>query len=136
MLIEGITGSIVVNQCSPDLLLSCLGKMQQIRREKILTLQDRMKKYELKRAQEQAAYHKMSALKKLFSGKPPVNHLAVEHMVYIKQPMHEIDKLNAEISYLHELAAKIKEGPDSLSIRPPFTQELEQLYLKGWAINE
>lgn len=136
MVVERITGSIVFHQCKPDHLLACLYKMKKIRQEKILTLQDRMKKYELKRAQEQAAYHKMSALQKLFSGKPPVNHLAVEHMVYIKQPMHEIDKINAEISYLRELAAKINEGPDTLTIRPQFTQELEQLYAEGWAIDE
>ncbi len=137
MIVEDvITGSRILHECKPDHIISCLLKMEKIREKKILSLQDRMKKYELKLAQQQAAYHRMSAFRRLITGRPPDNHLAVEHLVYIKQPLHEIEKLNMEISYLRKSVTKVKEGAEILSIRLPFTQELELLYTEGWSVDE
>lgn len=78
---------------SSEVLRKYLHEIKAKRLFYIAGLHGRIEQYEKRRAQQQAAYHKMSPLRKLFSGKAPNHHLAVEYMVYVKQPMQEIAHL-------------------------------------------
>lgn len=114
-----------------DLLLNSLLKMKIKRESLIKKLQQQIDTYEKKRAQEQAAYHRMSGLQKLLAGKIPEHHRAVEHLVYVKQPKDEIEKINRELSMIEWMEEKIKEndGMENL-ILPQFKVEILQFYGK------
>jgi hypothetical protein len=54
-------------------------------------------RYEKKRLMEDRAYQAMSPLRRMFSGKKPDHHLAVEYIHYVKKPMEQVKKLRAEV---------------------------------------
>ncbi|WP_052947633.1 hypothetical protein [Aneurinibacillus tyrosinisolvens] len=122
--------TVLLEQCRADLLRVCFEKMEKSRNSKIKELRARMERYEKKRAQEQADYHKMSMFRRLLSARTPDHHLAVEQTVYIKLPMEEIEKLNAEITLLRGSIRQIDEHADSVVISVRFKDELVQLYWK------
>lgn len=72
----------------------------------IRNLYQKIDAYEKKKLQEQVAYHKMSAFRKLLAPRTPTHHLAVEYLVYVKEPLEEIDKLNKEISLIAWMAER------------------------------
>ncbi|HBI04422.1 MAG TPA: hypothetical protein DDY49_10400 [Paenibacillaceae bacterium] len=82
-------------------------EQMRLKREILIkNLYQKIETYEKKRAQETVAYHKMSAFRKLLAAKTPNHHLAVEYLVYVKQPMEEIERLNKEISLITWMADK------------------------------
>lgn len=115
----------------PIILLNVFNLMEKKRELMIKSLQQQIETYEKKRAQQQAAYHRMSAFRKLLAGKTPEHHLAVEYLVYVKQPMEEIEKINREISLIKWMAEKLREttGQD-IQMLPQFKGEILQLYGK------
>ena len=112
-----------------DILLNSLNKMKAKREVLVKKIQQQIETYEKKRAQEQITYHKMSGLRKLLAGKTPPHHRAVEHLVYVKQPMDEIEKINRELSMIEWMKEKITEN-DGIEnyILPQFKVEILQIY--------
>lgn len=90
----------------------------------IAELHGRIERYEKRRAQQQAAYHKMSSLRKLFSGKAPDHHLAVEYMVYVRQPMQEIAQLTGGNNVIEEILVALKDGADTVCVPVWLSQEI------------
>jgi hypothetical protein len=56
-----------------------------------------VERYEKKRLMEDRAYQSMSSFRRMFSGKKPDHHLAVEYIHYVKKPMEQVKKLRTEI---------------------------------------
>ncbi|MNI11305.1 hypothetical protein D3C73_644480 [compost metagenome] len=54
-------------------------------------------RYEKKRRVEEQAYQSMSSLRRMFTGKRPDHHLAVEYIHYVKKPMEQAKKIRNEI---------------------------------------
>lgn len=102
---------------NPLALLNVLEQMRFKREKLIKNLNQKIEIYEKKKVQEQVAYHKMSAFRKLLAARTPDHHLAVEYLVYVKQPLEEIEKLNREISLIAWMA-------DKKEILPQFKAEV------------
>lgn len=63
----------------------------------IAEIEQVVERYEKKRLMEDRAYQAMSPLRRMFSGKKPDHHLAVEYIHYVKKPMEQVKKLRAEV---------------------------------------
>jgi hypothetical protein len=68
------------------------------RKEQLISeIEQVVARYEKKRLMEERAYQAMSPLRRMFSGKKPDHHLAVEYIHYVKKPMEQVKKLRAEV---------------------------------------
>ncbi|SFL14422.1 hypothetical protein SAMN03159341_103457 [Paenibacillus sp. 1_12] len=65
-------------------------------------------RYEKKRLMEERSYQSMSPLRRMFTGKKPDHHAAVEYIHYVKRPMAQIRQLRIEL----EQAKAIMTGSD------------------------
>ncbi|WP_051331211.1 hypothetical protein [Aneurinibacillus terranovensis] len=130
------TDRVLFEEGEEEKILTCLTKMQNTRKEMVRSLRERIEHYEKKRAKEQAAYQKMSALRRWIAGKTPDHHLAVENLVYIKQPMQEIERINAELQRLQRLAEAAAKRFDEISIPLVFIDEFLEFYMEGTQLYE
>lgn len=58
-------------------------------------------------------YQSLSPIRKLFTGRPPSHHTAVEYMVYVKEPFKKIEVIKREIRELERVVKRIEEDPHS-----------------------
>lgn len=65
--------------------------------EQIAEIEQVIERYEKKRMMEERSYQSMSALRRMFTGKKPDHHVAVEYIHYVKKPMEQIRELRLEI---------------------------------------
>ncbi len=65
--------------------------------QQIAEIEQVVERYERKRLMEERAYQSMSPLRRMFSGKKPDHHLAVEYIHYVKKPMDQIRQLRIEL---------------------------------------
>jgi hypothetical protein len=56
-----------------------------------------VERYEKKRMMEERAYQTMSPLRRMFSGKKPDHHIAVEYIHYVRKPMEQVKQMRLEI---------------------------------------
>lgn len=78
-------------------------KQQQI--DEIMQVVER---YERKRSMEEQAYQTMSPLRKMFTGRKPDHHLAVEYIHYVKKPLEQVKQLRDEIEAAKTLMSEGK----------------------------
>ena len=76
-------------------------------------------RYEMKRMKEERAYQSMSSLRRMFSGKKPDHHLAVEYIHYVKKPMEQVRKLRGEIERARQIMNDSKPG-DEITVPDEF----------------
>ncbi|MBD0380137.1 hypothetical protein [Paenibacillus sedimenti] len=91
--------------------------------QQVAEIEQVVERYEMKRMKEERAYQSMSSLRRMFSGRKPDHHLAVEYIHYVKKPMEQVKKLRAEI----EQARMILNGSmpnDVISVPQEIEQEL------------
>jgi vacuolar-type H+-ATPase subunit D/Vma8 len=67
------------------------------REQLILDIELIIDRYEKRRMKEEQAFQSMSNFRRLFSGKKPDHHLAVEYIHYVKKPKEQIRQLREEI---------------------------------------
>jgi hypothetical protein len=65
--------------------------------EQIFEIEQVIERYQKKRLMEERSYQSMSSLRRMFTGKKPDHHLAVEYIHYVKKPMEQIRQLRAEL---------------------------------------
>lgn len=90
--------------------------------EQIAEIEQVIERYEKKRALEERSYRSMSALRRMFTGKKPDHHLAVEYIHYVKKPMEQIRMLRAEIE--HAKAIRSSEPTDLVDISDDLEKEM------------
>ncbi|TXK85642.1 hypothetical protein FU659_03310 [Paenibacillus sp. N3.4] len=91
--------------------------------QQVLEIEQVVERYEVKRMKEERAYQTMSSLRRMFSGKKPDHHLAVEYIHYVKKPMEQVRKLRAEISQAKQIMTDSKPG-DVISIPEEIEEQL------------
>lgn len=68
------------------------------KRERIMNeIMQVVERYEKKRMMEESAYQTLSPIRRMFSGKKPDHHIAVEYIHYVKKPMEQVRQLRREI---------------------------------------
>jgi hypothetical protein len=67
------------------------------REHQIAEIMQMVERYEKKRIMEERAYQSMSPLRRMFSGKKPDHHIAVEYIHYVRRPMDQVKQIRLEI---------------------------------------
>jgi hypothetical protein len=80
-------------------------------------------RYERKRLMEERAYQSMSPFRRIFSGKRPDHHLAVEYIHFVKKPMEQVKKLRIDIDRARVLLNESKLS-DEISLPSDMEQDL------------
>lgn len=101
---------------SADKLILIIQSLTAKKQDEIEYFKDKIARYEQKRRKEEAAYQSLSPLRRLFTGRPPSHHQAVEYMVYVKEPFKKIEKVKREIQDLKRVLERIQQNPASREI--------------------
>jgi hypothetical protein len=94
------------------------------REHQIVEIVQMVERYEKKRMMEERAYQSMSPLRRMFSGKKPDHHIAVEYIHYVRKPMDQVKQMRLEI----EKARKILEESqpqDLIKLTDEMANEME-----------
>ncbi|TBL70118.1 hypothetical protein EYB31_34120 [Paenibacillus thalictri] len=94
------------------------------REQKIAEIEQIIERYEKKRMMEERAYRTMSPLRRMFTGKKPDHHLAVEYIHYVKKPMEQMRQLRMEIEYARTLLSQ-SDPSDMITLTPEMEKEFE-----------
>ncbi|MFC4305016.1 hypothetical protein [Cohnella boryungensis] len=73
------------------------------REQEISDIEQMVERYERRIRREEQAYRAMSAIRRLFSGKKPDHHLALEYIHYVKKPMEKARALRQEILHYQSM---------------------------------
>jgi vacuolar-type H+-ATPase subunit D/Vma8 len=76
----------------------------------ILEIEQVIERYEKRRVKEEQAFQSMSNIRRIFSGKKPDHHLAVEYIHYVKKPKERIKQLREEIHTAKEIMIQSSTG--------------------------
>ncbi|WP_282937076.1 hypothetical protein [Paenibacillus sp. RC67] len=91
--------------------------------EQIAEIEQVIERYEKKRLMEERSYRAMSSFRRMFAGKKPDHHLAVEYIHYVKKPMEQIRQLRLEIEKA-KAVLKETEQSDDVAISEELVEEL------------
>ncbi|TDG00489.1 hypothetical protein [Paenibacillus piri] len=92
--------------------------------EQIAEIEQSVERYEKKRQLEERSYQSMSPLRRMFTGRKPDHHLAVEYIHYVRKPMEQIRRLRTEI----EQARTIMTGSNPTDL-VEISEELEKEFI-------
>ncbi|TCP30026.1 hypothetical protein EV207_107121 [Scopulibacillus darangshiensis] len=95
-IIDGFYNHIVL-RIPPDNLTHILQRIKNKTEQEIENIKSKISKYEEKKRAEAALYQSLTPFKKLFAGRPPSHHQAVEYMFFVKERFKKIDKLKKRI---------------------------------------
>ncbi|HJV46849.1 MAG TPA: hypothetical protein VJ824_14120 [Bacillota bacterium] len=124
--VEG-TDEKILEHITKEKLMFFFSELKRCRKEKTESLALKIEQFEKKRMAEERMYRSLSPLRKLIVGKRPDHHLAVEHMVYVKRPLQEIDELSFQIRLIEQLEKLLNED-QPIQLPPSLANELFQLY--------
>ncbi|MDO3681420.1 hypothetical protein [Paenibacillus ehimensis] len=93
--------------------------------EQLAELEQAIKRYEKKRMMEERSYQMMSAFRRLFAGKKPDHHLAVEYIHYVKKPMEQIRVLRLEIEQARAILNE-SEPNDLVAVSEELSRALDE----------
>lgn len=91
--------------------------------EQIGEIEQVIERYEKKRMMEERSYQSMSALRRMFTGRKPDHHLAVEYIHYVKKPMEQIRQLRAEIEQARAILSESRPG-DLVAVSEELEKEM------------
>jgi acetyl-CoA carboxylase alpha subunit len=91
--------------------------------EQIAEIEQVIERYEKKRQMEERSYQSMSAFRRMFTGKKPDHHVAVEYIHYVKKPMEQIRQLRMEVESAKSILSGSKPG-DLVQISDDLEKEL------------
>ncbi|NMD71717.1 hypothetical protein HHO41_15560 [Bacillus sp. DNRA2] len=97
-------------------LIEVLNRIKSNKEAEIVSIKEKIIKYEEKRRTEDAMYRSLSPIKKLFTSRAPSHHQAVEYMVYVKERFKSIEKIKRVISGLNQLIVQIETEPAQAEI--------------------
>ncbi|USB31800.1 hypothetical protein [Paenibacillus sp. YPG26] len=89
------------------------------KQEDIEYIKAKIAQYEQKRRKQETLYQSLSPFRKLFTGRPPSHHTAVEYMVYVKEPFRKVEVIKKEIRQLERVLRQIHDHPDADEIILP-----------------
>ncbi|MCQ6267357.1 hypothetical protein M1K46_17105 [Fictibacillus sp. WQ 8-8] len=96
---------------SPSELLKMLQFMKTKKEQEIERIKNKINKYVQKKNAEDAFYQSLSPFRKLFTGRSPSHHQAVEYIAHVKEPLKQIDKLKQGLFELDHSIHGLKEEP-------------------------
>src|SRR6476469_5557821 len=98
----------VVFQFAPDELIRILEEIETKKEIEIQLLKSKIHKFEMKKRMEEAYYQSLSTFKKIFAGRPPSHHLAVEYLVNVKERFAEIEVIKQKMFSLDRIISQVQ----------------------------
>jgi hypothetical protein len=94
------------------------------REHQIAEIMQMVERYEKKRMAEERAYQTMSPLRRMFSGKKPDHHIAVEYIHYVRKPMEQVKQMRVEIETARTIIDESQPN-DFIKLSDDMAQEME-----------
>jgi hypothetical protein len=94
------------------------------REHQIAEIMQMVERYEKKRMAEERAYQTMSPLRRMFSGKKPDHHIAVEYIHYVRKPMEQVKQMRVEIETARTIIDESQPN-DYIKLSDDMAQEME-----------
>ncbi|MUG70846.1 hypothetical protein GNP93_09155 [Paenibacillus validus] len=94
------------------------------REAQITEIEQAIGRYEKRRAMEERSYQSMSAFRRIFAGKKPDHHLAVEYIHYVKKPMEQIRSLRLEVEQARAILTE-SQPTDLIDVSEELEKELQ-----------
>lgn len=118
----------VAFQMSTDEIVPILEEIKRKKEKEIDLLKFKIHKFEMKQRVEEAYYQSLSPFKKIFAGRPPSHHQAVEYLVNVKNRFTEIEKIKQQILLLNRriLQVQTKSEKEELIVSPFIIEEIKK----------
>ena len=113
----------MVFQMPRDEIVPILEEIKRKKENEIDLLKFKIHKFEMKKRVEEAYYQSLSSFKKIFAGRPPSHHQAVEYLVNVKNRFAEIDKIKQQILLINRRISQVQTKSEKELIVPPFIVE-------------
>lgn len=98
----------VVFQFTSDELVRILEDIKSKKEIEIQLIKQKIHKFEMKKRVEEAYYQSLSTFKKIFAGRPPSHHQAVEYLVNVKERFAEIEVIKQKMFILDRIISQVQ----------------------------
>ncbi|MFB5283257.1 hypothetical protein [Peribacillus sp. Hz7] len=128
MLILDELYNIVVFEVSSDELIRILKEIKNKKEIDIDLLKYKIHMFEKKKRIEEAYYQSLSTFRKIFTGRPPGHHQAVEYLVNVKERFNEIEMIKQNIITLNSILSLLEAEPNKREIvlSPSLIEEIRK----------
>ncbi|MFJ8246400.1 hypothetical protein ACIQ4Z_16255 [Peribacillus asahii] len=128
MLILDELYNTVVLEVSSDELIWMLKEIKNKKEIDIDVLKYKIHMFEKKKRIEEAYYQSLSTFRKLFTGRPPGHHQAVEYLVNVKERFNEIEMIKQKIRTLNSILSLLEAEPNKREIvlSPSLIEEIRK----------
>ncbi|MEH6949195.1 hypothetical protein V7068_19430 [Bacillus sp. JJ634] len=128
MLILDELYNTVVFEVSSDELIRILKEIKNKKEIDIDLLKYKIHMFEKKKRIEEAYYQSLSTFRKIFTGRPPGHHQAVEYLVNVKERFNEIEMIKQNIITLNSILSLLEAEPNKQEIvlSPSLIEEIRK----------
>ncbi|USK60476.1 hypothetical protein [Peribacillus asahii] len=128
MLILDELYNTAVFEVSSDELIRILKEIKNKKEIDIDLLKYKIHMFEKKKRIEEAYYQSLSTFRKIFTGRPPGHHQAVEYLVNVKERFNEIEMIKQNIITLNSILSLLEAEPDKREIvlSPSLIEEIRK----------
>lgn len=123
----------IIFQISSEQLVLVLREIMISKEKEIDLLKDKIKKFEEKRRAHEVWYQSLSPLRKLFAGRPPSHHQAVEYFVNVKERFQHIEQIKGRIKEIDRLIQSLQNDLEKAEFILP-NAIIEEL--RNWKVKE
>lgn len=109
----------VVFQISLVELERALNEIKKKKENEIQLLKSKINKFEMQRRKEEAYYQSLSPFRKIFTGRPPSHHQAVEFLVNVKDRFNKIEVIKQKLVLLDSIITKVQTTSEQAEIILP-----------------
>jgi len=128
MLILDELYNTVVFEVSSDEVIRILKEIKNKKEIDIDLLKYKIHMFEKKKRIEEAYYQSLSTFRKIFTGRPPGHHQAVEYLVNVKERFNEIEMIKQNIITLNSILSLLEAEPNKREIvlSPSLIEEIRK----------
>lgn len=126
-IIDELYNSVVFHMSS-DELVRILEEINNKKELDIDVLKFKINQFEMKKRVEEAYYQSLSTFKKIFAGRPPSHHQAVEYLVNVKDRFAEIEEIKQRIFIINRIISKVQMELDKeeILLSPIIIEEIRE----------
>lgn len=104
---------------SSEQCIQILQKIKAGKNKEIETLKQKIKKFEEQRRAHEVWYQSLPPLRKLFAGRPPSHHQAVEYFVNVKERFQHIEQIKGQMIEVDHFIQLLQNEPERSELTLP-----------------
>ncbi|MDM5199276.1 hypothetical protein QUF79_14745 [Fictibacillus enclensis] len=106
-------------------LLEILHFIRTKKEQEIDKIKSKINKYVQKKNAEETFYQSLSPMRKLFTGRSPSHHQAVEYIAHVKEPLQQIERLKQGLFELnHSIRSLQEEHKEEITLSTSIFREV------------